>query len=132
MALRSRNASPWGPSARAPDVGQGPHLCRGVPAGSLCATEPRAREKTRGRKRKKCRSFRKPHVHVVTQDAPSGCVRRETPGVTQVDGKGHAGNTAVATAYLCWVKHGHRSSRTGVPMLTTIIVNMLSPFVIYL
>ena len=40
--------------------------------------------------------------------------RSEIPGVTQVE-KGHAGNTAVATAYLCWVKHGNRSSRTGVP-----------------
>ena len=40
-------------------------------------------------------------------------VLREIPGVTQV--KGHADITAVATAYLCWVKHGHRSSRTGVP-----------------
>ena len=38
----------------------------------------------------------------------------EIPGVTQVE-NGHAGNTAVATAYLCWAKHGHGSSRTGVP-----------------
>ena len=37
------------------------------------------------------------------------------PGVTQVENV-HAGNTAVvATAFLCWVKHGHRISRTGVP-----------------
>ena len=33
--------------------------------------------------------------------------------MTQVE-KGHAGNTAVATAYFCWVKHGHRSTGTGV------------------
>ena len=38
----------------------------------------------------------------------------EIPGVTQVE-NGHAGSTAVATAYLCWVKYGHRSSRTVVP-----------------
>ena len=38
----------------------------------------------------------------------------EIPGVTQVE-SGHAGNTAVGIAYFCWVKHGHRSSRTGVP-----------------
>ena len=30
----------------------------------------------------------------------SGCVRREIPGVTQVDEKGHEGNTAVATVLL--------------------------------
>ena len=29
----------------------------------------------------------------------SGCVRLEIPGVTQVDEKGHEGNTAVVTAY---------------------------------
>ena len=38
----------------------------------------------------------------------------EIPGVTQVE-NGHAGNTAVATAYLCSVKHGHRSSKTRIP-----------------
>ena len=38
-------------------------------------------------------------------------------GVTQVDEKGHEGNTAVVvgTAYLCWRKHGQRSRTTGVP-----------------
>ena len=41
-------------------------------------------------------------------------MRREIPGVTQVDEKGHEGNTAVVTAYLCWRKHGQRNSRTGV------------------
>ena len=40
------------PRARATDLGQGPHLCPGVPAGSPRAAEPREREKTRGRKRK--------------------------------------------------------------------------------
>ena len=49
----------WTPRARATDIGQGPHLRRGVPAGSLRATEPRARGKTRGRKRKKCRCAKK-------------------------------------------------------------------------
>ena len=34
--------------------------------------------------------------------------------MTQVDEKGHEGNTAVVvTAYLCWRKHGQRNSRTG-------------------
>ena len=30
------------------------------------------------------------------------CVWREIPGVTQVDEKGHEGNTALVTAYMCW------------------------------
>ena len=46
----------WTPRARATDLGQGPDLLRGIRAGSMRATEPRAWEKTRGRKRKKCRS----------------------------------------------------------------------------
>ena len=33
-------------------------------------------------------------------------VRREIPGVTQVDEKGHEGNTAVVTAYIYWTKNG--------------------------
>ena len=49
----------WTPRARATDLGQGPHLSRGVRAGSLRASEPRAREKTRGRKKKKCRCAQK-------------------------------------------------------------------------
>ena len=38
---------------------------------------------------------------IYIQGFPSGCVRREIPGVTQVDEKGHEGNTAVVTAYIC-------------------------------
>ena len=59
-----------------------------------------------------CRFF---ILYEYMQGSNSGCVLREIPGVAQVE-KGHAGNTAVATAYLCWVKHGRRSSRTGVPV----------------
>ena len=103
----------WTPRARATDVGQGPHLRRGVPAGSLRAMEPRAREKPRDQKRKKCRCALKTHLCKVIQGSPSGCVWREIPGVTQVDGKGHEGDTAVVTAYLFWRKHGQRNSRTG-------------------
>ena len=60
MALRARNASPgltcqfsrlWTPRVRATDLDQGPHLRRGVRAGSLRASEPRTRDKTRGRKK---------------------------------------------------------------------------------
>ena len=42
----------------------------------------------------------------ILQGSPSGCVRREIPGVTQVE-KGHERNTAVVvTADICWRKHG--------------------------
>ena len=34
------------------DLGRGPNLRRGVHAGSLCATQSRVREKTRGQTRK--------------------------------------------------------------------------------
>ena len=81
----------------------GPKLADGVRVGSLCATEPRARGKTRGRKRKKCRRVKK-HIHIYVQGSPSGCVRRDIPGVTQVDQKGHEGNTAVGTAYNIYVR----------------------------
>ena len=46
---------------------------------------------------KKMPKYEKTHVFIVIQGSPSGCVLREIPGVTQVE-KGHAGNTAVATA----------------------------------
>ena len=45
------------------------------------------------------------YIHII-HGSPSGCVGREIPGVTQVDEKGHEGNTAVVTAYVCWRKHG--------------------------
>ena len=53
----------WTPRARATDLGQGPNLRRGVRAGSLRATEPRAREKTRGRKSKKMPMCKKKHIY---------------------------------------------------------------------
>ena len=40
---------------------------------------------------------------IYIQGSPSGCVRREIPGVTQVDEKGHEGNTAVVTAFNIYV-----------------------------
>ena len=90
----------WTPRAHATDRGQGPDLRRGVRAGSLRVPKPRAREKIRGRKRKKCRCPKKTHLHIIIQGSPSVCEWREIPGVTQVDEKGHKGNTAVATAYV--------------------------------
>ena len=58
MALRARNASPSGratfnPQSTCHGARPGPKLAHGVRAGSLYTTEPRARGKTRGRKRKK-------------------------------------------------------------------------------
>ena len=35
--------------------------------------------------------------------------------MTQVDEKGHEGNTPVVTVHLGWRKHGQRNSRTGLP-----------------
>ena len=43
----------------------GPHLRRGVRAGSLRAPEPRAREKTLDRKRKKMPMCKKTHLYMV-------------------------------------------------------------------
>ena len=60
------------------------------------------------------RRVRRHTLCIYIQISPSGCGLREISGMTQVE-KGHAGNEAVATAYLCWVKHGHGSSKTGVP-----------------
>ena len=70
---------------------------------------PRSREHEKrpaGGGEKKCRSAKKKRMCRVIQDSPSGCVRHEIPGMTQVDEKGHEANTAVVTAYICWRKHG--------------------------
>ena len=45
----------------------------------------------------------------IWQSSSLGCVLRRIPGVMQVDLKGHEGNKAVATAYLCWRKRGQRN-----------------------
>ena len=54
-------------------------------------------------------------IYTSTYKVPLGDVSDvKSRGVTQVDEKGHEGNTAVVvTAYLCWRKHGQRNSRTG-------------------
>ena len=52
------------PRARDTDLGQSPHLRRGVRGGSLRAPEPRAREQTRGRTTKKCRCAKKTRLYV--------------------------------------------------------------------
>ena len=64
MALRARNHSPRGlatldPQSTCHGPRPEPKLARGARAGSLRATEPRARETTCGRKSKKCRRAKK-------------------------------------------------------------------------
>ena len=53
------------PRARATDLGQGPHLRRGVRTVSQHAPDTRAREKTRGRKRTKYRCGQKTHLYIL-------------------------------------------------------------------
>ena len=72
---RGRRRTTKGRGKARTDLGQGPHFRRGVRAGSLLALEPRAREKTRGRKRKKCRcAKKKTFIHTRRFPSPSGCV----------------------------------------------------------
>ena len=68
MALRARNHSTWGlvtmnPQSTRYGPRSGLNLRRGVRAGSLRATEPRAREKTRGRKRKMSKCQKNTFIH---------------------------------------------------------------------
>ena len=116
MALRARNPSPSGlatlnPQSMYHGPQPGPKLACGVRAGSLRATEPWARGKIRGRKKKKCRWAKKTHLYIYIQRSSSGCVRSKIPGVTQGDEKRYEGNTAVVTAYMCWRKPGIYLSR---------------------
>ena len=58
---------------------------RKVQAGSLRAPQPRAREKTRSRKRQFCIPENKKRILVHRNTRiPSGCCRPEIPGVSQV------------------------------------------------
>ena len=43
------------------------------------------------------------------------CVTRNPGGDVEADEKGHEGNTAVVTAYLCWREHGQSNGRTRNP-----------------
>ena len=78
MAVRARNVSPSGratfnPQSTCHGPRPGPKLAYGVRAGSLCAMEQRARRKTRGRKRKKCRIVKKTSFYTeYIQGFPSG------------------------------------------------------------
>ena len=69
MALRARNASPsrrstLNPQSTCHGPRPGPKLAYWVRAGSLCATEPIARGKTRGQKRKECRRVKKTRLYI--------------------------------------------------------------------
>ena len=71
MALRPRNPSPsslstLNPQSTCHGPRPGPKLASGVRAGSLRATELRARGKTRGLKRNKCRRAKKTHTYIYS------------------------------------------------------------------
>ena len=94
------------PRARATDPGQGPNLRAGS-GRAPCVPRSREHEERAAAGRQKDADVPKKHIYIYTQGTPSGCVRGELPGMTQVDEKGHEGNTAVVTAYIiCWRQHG--------------------------
>ena len=69
MAIRGRNASPWGCAAlnrksTCHGPRPGPRRAHGVRAGSLRATEPRARKKHVAEREIKCRRAKKTHLYV--------------------------------------------------------------------
>ena len=118
MALRARNHSPCGLATLNPESAchgrrRGPRLAPWRSGGLPACHGAESTRKTRGRKKEKCRCAKKTFSIIAIQGSPPGCVLHEIPGVTQFE-KGHTGNTAVVTAYFCWVTHGNRSSRTGV------------------
>ena len=107
----------WTPRARATDLGQGPNLGAGS-GRAPCAPRSREHEDRLADGREKNAEGPKKHIFIYVQGFPSGCVWREIPGVTQVDKKGHEGNTAVVTAYLCWRKQQDRRSSCWLLLLT--------------
>ena len=104
------------PPEHAPRTSAGAHTCA-VVFGWAPGVWSREHEKRPAARREKNIAKNVHLVHtVVITGSPSGWLRLEIPGVTQVDEKGHEGNTAVVTAHLfCWRKHGKRDSRTGIP-----------------
>ena len=80
-------------SARAQTCARGPGGLPACHGAEGTRNDPLPEEK----KMPKCRKTRQ---YIVIQGSPSGCVRSEIPGVTQVDEKGNKGNTTVVTAYV--------------------------------
>ena len=105
------------PPEHVPRTSAGAQTCVWRPGGlPVCHGAESTRKDPRPEKKKMPRGEK---THLYTPEymykVPLWDVRwSEIPGVTQVE-NGHAGSTAVATAYFCWVKHGNRSSRSGVP-----------------
>ena len=101
MALRVRNplrgVCDFQPPEHVPRTSAKAQTCARDPGGLLACHEAESTRKDPQPEEKKMPKYEKTHVFIVIQGSPSGCVLREIPGVTQVE-KGHAGNTAVATA----------------------------------
>ena len=80
IALRARNPSPSGratfhPQSTRHGPRSGPKLACGIRAGSLRATESRARGKTPGRNRKKCVRVKRTHLYICTRFPFGMCVK---------------------------------------------------------
>ena len=76
------------------------HICTGMFGRTPCVPRCREHEKRPAARREKHDDVQKNVLYIVIQGSPSGCVRREIPGVAQVDEKGHEGDTAVVTSYV--------------------------------
>ena len=85
-------------------------ICAVVFGWAPCVHRGREHEK---RPAAKCRCTETTYVY-ITQRFPFGMCLTLIPGVTQDDEKGHEGDTAIVTAYLCLWTHGQRERTTGV------------------
>ena len=102
------------PPEHVPRTSAGAQTCVWGPGGLLaCHGTESTRKDPRPEEKKMPKSEKNTYLYVYKVPLPD-VFESEIPGATQVE-NGHADNTAVAIAYLCWVKHGHRSSKTGAP-----------------
>ena len=112
MALRARNSSPSGlatlnPHSTCHGPWPGPKLAEGVWAGSVRTTEPRARGTTSGRKRKKCRRAKNPHIYIYKDRAapPIGGPALHHSGVKTVQRREREGHDSYqeveVNIYIC-------------------------------
>ena len=106
LGIPSRgNLCLWTPRARATDLGRGPNVRAGS-GRAPCVPRSRSTRKDPRPEEEKMSKGQKTHLYMYTskyarfpvymQGSPLGCVRREIPVETEVDEKGHEGNTAVA------------------------------------